>query len=226
MHLSDWLQYNPFYNVFYGTASVATTVAAILAIALLTTLWRRNKRASIGLGVGLALATTVAVVLNLSRQQIGQGFANNMASEHYTASVTGIQFLGTPIVMALAALALLGMAGKTAWNTGHTAGNKLTLIAAYALGASLASTFAAQLMQDTYDVGSTYWSNWADLDSWLWAADFVLTCAVLAFGLITVGRRVGKLQIVEMKNMPTTWRAKLRGGNTPTLRTAEATATA
>lgn len=229
MHPSRLLQYNPFYDLFYGTTTLAITVALVLALLLFVALGRRHREAVIGLSTALVFVTTTAVMLNISHKQIDATFAARQYSGNYEAPVTGIQFVGTPIVMAVAALALFVLAGRFTWVQGRALDVKLTIVTGFLLGASLFGTFAAQLTQDMYDVGGSYWNDWADFGAWLWAADFVLTCTVLLFGLITGGRRGitflrNNFEIVNTGNPA--WRRIQFSGKKPLARTAETPVTA
>lgn len=226
MHPSNWLQFNPFYGLFYSTTNLAATVAVILALFLFVALGRRHKGAALGLGVGLTLATTTAVVLSISDKKVDATFASHLATSNYEAPVTGVQFVGTPIVMAVAAAVLFILAGRYAWVEGRTVSTKLTLVTAFLLGASLFGTFAAQLAQDMYDVGGYYWNAWADLGNWLWAADFVLTCALGLVALYAGGRYFHQRVGVETLDTDSPYWRRLRLTDKKTLRTADAPATA
>jgi hypothetical protein len=227
VHPSSLLQYTPFYDLFYGTTNLAVTVAIVLTLLLFVALGRRHKEAAIGLSVALALVTTTAIVLHLSDQKIDDTFAAHRYSSNYTP-VTGLQFVGAPIVMAVAAAMLFVLAGRYTWVTGRALDVKLTIVTTFLLGASLFGTFAAQLAQDMYDVGNTYWSAWADFGNWLWAADFLLTCAVLAFSLITTTRHLRTGGHLRSKLVFTTKSSSdadpAKTGNTHIARTVEATA--
>lgn len=186
MHPSRWLQYNPFYDLFYSTASMAITVAVLLAAATLVALGLRNKPAAIGLALALAYAIGSATVLVINQRQI----AYQTAVGDYTSPVSGLTWVATPILVSTLALGLLIVTGMIAWSKPFSTERKLVFMSIYLLGASVFGTFAAQLAQDTYDVGSYYWNAWADLGNWLWATDFVLTCTALAVGLVVGARHI------------------------------------
>lgn len=224
MHELAWN--NPFYDVFYSTADLAITVATILFVALGIALYRRNKRASIGLGAALLVAATAGTVLKISHVQIMDTYAYINQTYEFDTRVTGVRFIGFPILVGLAAVALLGLFGKTLWSSKHAAATKLLQADTFLLGASLFGTFAAQLAQDMFQVGSIYEGRWSTVGTYFWLADFVLTCALGLVALYAGGRYLHQRVGVETLDTDSPYWRRLRLTDKKTLRTADAPATA
>lgn len=174
--INSILNDNPLYYVFTDANGLAWVTAIAAIIALFAVLAKKNDTAAAIVGIGALVTTLVAICLTIEN--------NNIAS-------TGILAIGLPCLMGAAGLALLGLAGMTAWHN-YSGWAKVILISTYSLCAALAGLFGSASMRNLYEAsgsGYTPWLQWSSVMNYMYGAVFVLmvaTALMLVIGVLFI----------------------------------------